>query len=191
MACWNLRDNKAQGSFRRSRQGSARNTRRRWSGTRVLAVALTLSALFPVGTVPAREFSSYARVNEDGSLLVGNRKVHLYGIYLPPTGQTCKTFISPPVCGSRAAIALDFRIQGFVSCQQKSVNRDRSITAVCHVDRRHSREGEDLAAYLIRQGWALALPAAPFEYHALEKIARQQSAGVWGFTVDGISRGRR
>jgi hypothetical protein len=34
----------------------------------------------------------------------------------------------------------------------------------------------------------MARPEAPFEYHALEKIARQQSAGIWGFTIDGIQR---
>jgi hypothetical protein len=34
----------------------------------------------------------------------------------------------------------------------------------------------------------MARPEAPFEYQALEKIARQQSAGIWGFTVDGIQR---
>jgi endonuclease YncB( thermonuclease family) len=144
-----------------------------------------------VGSSQAREFSSYAKVNDDGSLRVGTREVHLYGIYIPPTGQHCRTFFSPPVCGSRAALALEFRIQGFVHCRQKSVNRDRSITAVCFVDRKHAAEGEDLGAYLIRQGWALALPDAPFEYHALEKIARQQYPGVWGFTIDCIRRGRR
>jgi endonuclease YncB( thermonuclease family) len=157
----------------------------------VAAGALALTGILAGGICQAREFSSYARVNEDGSLRVGTREVHLYGIYIPPTGQHCRTYVSPPVCGSRAALALEFRIQGFVHCQQKSVNRDRSVNAVCTVDRTHSAEGEDLAAYLIRQGWALALPEAPFEYHALEKIARQQSAGVWGFTVDGIKRRSR
>jgi endonuclease YncB( thermonuclease family) len=119
---------------------------------------------------------------------VGNRKVQLYGIYIPPTGNHCRTFFSPPVCGSRAALALDFKIQGFVHCKQRYVNRDRSVTAVCYVNHTHFSEGDDLAAYLIQQGWALALPDAPFEYHALEKIARAQSAGIWGFTVDGIQR---
>ena len=141
-----------------------------------------------MASVSAREFSSYASVDEDGSLRVGNRKVHLYGIYLPPTGQHCRTFFSPPVCGSRASIALDFKIQGFVHCKQKHINRDRSITAVCYVNHTHTYEGEDLSAYLIQQGWALALPDAPFEYHALEKIARSQSTGIWGFTIDGVQR---
>jgi endonuclease YncB( thermonuclease family) len=154
----------------------------------VVAGVIALVTLLVSVTAAAREFSSYASVADDGTLRVGTRKVHLYGIYIPPTGYTCRTFFSPPVCGSRATLALEFKIQGFVHCEEMSRNRDRSVNAVCYVRRSNFSQGEDLGAYLIRQGWALALPDAPFEYHALEKIARQQSAGVWGFTVDGIRR---
>jgi endonuclease YncB( thermonuclease family) len=104
------------------------------------------------------------------------------------TGIAREFSSSPPVCGSRATIALQFKIQGFVHCQEKSSNRDRSVNAICSVKRTNFSEGEDLGAYLIQQGWAMARPEAPFEYHALEKIARQQSAGIWGFTIDGIQR---
>ena len=155
---------------------------------RALICVVTPILISAMAGVSAREFSSYASVAEDGSLRVGNRKVHLYGIYLPPSGQHCTTLFSPRVCGSRAAVALDFKIQGFVHCKQKRVNRDRSITAVCYVNHSHSDEGEDLGAYLIQQGWAMALPDAPFEYHAMEKIARSQSRGIWGFTIDGVQR---
>lgn len=150
--------------------------------------ALAVAALLAATTGIAGDFSSYASVDEDGSLRVGTRKVHLYGIYIPPTGQHCRTFFSPPVCGSRATLALEFKIQGFVHCREKSRNRDRSVNAICHVNRTNTSAGEDLGAYLIQQGWAMARPQAPFEYHALEKIARQQSAGIWGFTIDGVQR---
>jgi endonuclease YncB( thermonuclease family) len=36
-----------------------------------------------------------------------------------------------------------------------------------------------LGAYLLRRGLALALPGSPFEYQALERIARSQGRGVW------------
>jgi endonuclease YncB( thermonuclease family) len=158
------------------------------SGRMLVTSALALAALLFAATGMAREFSSYASVDEDGSLRVGTRKVHLYGIYIPPTGQHCRTFFSPPVCGSRATLALEFKIQGFVHCREKSRNRDRSVNAICHVNVTNTSAGEDLGAYLIQQGWAMARPQAPFEYHALEKIARQQSAGIWGFTIDGVQR---
>lgn len=164
---------------------SARSPKLRY---RLARASLALGMLLMAFPLSAREFSSYAKVNEDGSLQVGTRTVHLYGVYIPPTGQTCRTFFRPPVCGSRAAVALDFKIQGFVHCRQISKNRDRSINAICYVKRTHFKEGEDLGAYLLQQGWALARPEAPFEYQAMEKIAKQQFAGVWGFTVDGVQR---
>jgi len=169
----------------------ARDGRRRGASRRrpvAPSIILALASLLAASAVSAREFSSYTSVEDDGSLRVGGRTVHLYGIYLPPTNYTCRTFFRPPVCGSRAALALDFKIQGFVHCEEKGAHADRSIIATCYVNRSHFSGGEDLAAYLIRKGWAMALPEAPFEYHALEKIARQQFVGVWGFSVDRIIR---
>ncbi|MCX8048172.1 MAG: hypothetical protein N3A55_00740 [Methylohalobius sp.] len=65
-----------------------------------------------------------------------------------------------------------------------SQNEDSSLNAICRVNYSPFREGEDLAAYLLTQGWAAALPDAPFEYHVLEKIARQRNLGVWSLPVD-------
>ena len=136
----------------------------------------------------ARELHSYASVQADASLSIEGKRVHLYGVYLPDTGRDCRTNIRPVRCGSRAVLALEFRIQGFVHCYPKSKNPDNSLNGICYVDRGRFDEGQDLAAYLLERGWALALPHAPFEYHALEKIARHQGRGVWGFTVDSIRR---
>jgi endonuclease YncB( thermonuclease family) len=117
---------------------------------------------------------SYANVRPDATLLVGSRVVRLYGIYVPPMGRTCRTNLRPVKCGSNAALALDFKIRGFVHCQQVRKHRDRSITARC------LNKGVDLGAYLIERGWAVALPNGPFEYQVLEKVARSRSMGIWG-----------
>ena len=138
------------------------------------------------GFAGAWELHSYVHVQADGSLLIKGERVHLYGIHLPPTGNRCRTNIRPIRCGSRAMLALDFKIQGFVRCYPQTENEDGSLNGICYVDRDHFNEGEDLAAYLVEKGWALALPDAPFEYKALERIARHNNRGVWGFTVDGI-----
>ena len=154
------------------------------------AILITFTAVLAAPPAFAREFSSYAMVQEDGSLQVGRYKVNLDGIYIPPTGRHCRTFVRPIFCGSRAALALELKIQGFVYCQGRSTNPDRSLNATCFVDRTHFSEGEDLAAYLIRWGWAVALPDAPFEYQVLEKIAREQSRGMWGFVGDKVRQTR-
>ena len=117
---------------------------------------------------------SYAKVRADATLLVGSRVVRLYGIYVPGREYTCRTNLRPVKCGSNAVLALDFKIRGFVHCQQVQRHRDRSITALCR------NKGVDLSAYLIERGWAVALPDGPFEYQVLERIARERNMGVWG-----------
>jgi len=143
-------------------------------------------ALWTANSVAAQTLYSYAFINEDATLRISGRTIHLYGIHIPSTGKTCKFFFNPPLCGSRAAVALKFKIQGFVHCEIIEKNRDRSVIALCRVNRSAFDEGDDLSAYLLKQGWALALPNAPFEYHALEKVSRHRDQGLWGFPVDNI-----
>lgn len=146
-----------------------------------LCVWLLLSLLLSVPGAHAREIVSYAFVQDDATLKVRGKIIHLYGIHVPETERTCRTFIRPVQCASRAALALDFKIgAGFVRCETVHTNADGSLTAVCHADE------EDLSAYLISRGWAVALPDAPFEYKTLEKIARNKGLGVWGFQADVI-----
>jgi len=126
-------------------------------------------------------------VRSDGSLLINERVVWLHGIYIPPTDRQCRDWIRPVRCDSRAVLALDFRVKGFVNCFVEHKNEDGSLSATCYADRSSFDPGEDLAAYLIQRGWALALPNAPFEYHALEKIASKREVGIWGYPVDSFS----
>ena len=145
--------------------------------------ALALLAALALGPAPAaaEEFTSYAIVREDGSMIIDGRVVRLFGVYIPDTGVTCRTFTSPAQCGSRAALALEFRTGSqFVTCREVDALADGSVSAVCWT----WEDEEDLAAYLIRQGWALARPEAPFEYAALERIAERRGLGVWGFQAD-------
>lgn len=157
-----------------------------WKAVKSLACLLclvTLAAL-PASLSAASVLHSYAIVQEDASLLVRGKTVHLLGVYIPPTDRFCRSNIRPVRCASRAVLALDFKVQGFVHCYPQSKNADGSLQAVCYVNRTAFDDGEDLAAYLIREGWALAGPDAPFEYIALERIARRHNKGVWGFQVD-------
>ena len=150
---------------------------------------LLACALLSSVQVSAREISSSARVNEDGTLRIQGKTVHLYGVHLPRTGKTCRTSQSPPVCGSRAAVALDFKIDGFVRCEIMGQNDDGSLIGWCRVKVSHFNQGEDLSAYLLERVWAVALPDAPFEYHTMEKISRGRGFGVWGMPVDNTTSG--
>ena len=147
-----------------------------------------LAVLAQAATVHAagQEISSFAFVQEDGALRVAGNLIHLYGIYIPPTDRTCSTFIRPVPCGTRASLALDFKISGdFVHCIPRATNPDGSITASC------SAANDDLSAWMLQKGWAVALPDAPFEYAAMERIAQSRGIGIWGTPVDIIRRPRR
>lgn len=132
----------------------------------------------------AYEISSSARVNEDGTLRIKRKTIHLFGIHIPELDRTCETRRRPAFCGTRAAIALDFRIDGFVRCELLEEREDGTYTGRCRVDASAFDEGEDLSAYLLERGWAVALPDAPVEYQALEKVARARGLGLWGIPVD-------
>ena len=155
---------------------------------RIAALAPVAALALGIATASAEEFTSYALARNDGTLLIQSRVVRLYGIYIPDTGFTCRSISSPAECGSRAALALEFKTGNqFVTCREVAMLSDGSVSAVCWIE----GEGEDLAAYLIRQGWALARPGAPFEYTALERIAEKRGLGVWGFQVDRFRFPRR
>ncbi len=149
---------------------------------------LGLTGLLATGSVGAADFSGSAFVRDDGTLRVRNRTVRLYGVHIPKTGRTCRRYERPPTCGSRAALALDFKIQGFVHCWQYGRDPDGSIRAQCWVGTNEFRQGDDLSAYLLERGWAVALPDAPIEYQALESIARKRGLGLWGFAVEPRNR---
>ena len=152
--------------------------------SKLLPLVSLVCLLLVNADVMAEELTSYAFVNDDATIRIKKKTIHLYGIHVPKTAQNCRTSQQPPVCGSRAVLALEFKIKSFVRCEIISENPNGSLTGLCWVNYSHFEEGEDLSAYLLERGWAVALPDAPIEYHTLEKIARSRSMGVWGIAVD-------
>jgi endonuclease YncB( thermonuclease family) len=153
-------------------------------GLGVAAVIAVWLAAVPA----AADVTSYAVVQDDASLLVRGKTYRLFGVYVPTDDTLCRTKIRPARCATRAALALDFKIQGFVRCVEVRENDDGSVEAFCEANPSRFEDGDDLGEYLIGEGLALALPNAPFSYHAQEKIARANGRGVWGFQVDSIRR---
>ncbi len=151
---------------------------------KLLQFVLIVSILLISKEVIAEKLTSYAFVNDDATLRIKRKTIHLYGIHIPKTSQNCRTSQRPLVCGTRAALALEFKVKRFVQCEIISENPDASLTGLCRVNYSHFEEGDDLSAYLLERGWAVALPDAPVEYQALEKIARSRGVGVWGLAVD-------
>ncbi|MGE5154030.1 MAG: thermonuclease family protein [Bdellovibrio bacteriovorus] len=154
---------------------------------RLLLALCLMAPMLAARAVAADTIEGHAIVRSDGSLWIKNRVIVLFGVYLPPTDRQCQDWISPIRCDSRSVLALDLKVRGFITCFPQGEDGEGRIHAVCYVGRTGLSPGEDLGAYLIQWGWALALPNAPFEYHAMERIAERRGLGVWGFFVDSYS----
>lgn len=152
--------------------------RNKWLARFGLLSEFTLWLAFLVPASLAADLFSYVIVQDDGTLKIRGKIVHLYAIHLPDTERTCRQNVRPIRCTSRAAHALEFKIgSSFVQCERKSTNPDRSLVAQCYL------KGEDLSAYLLERGWAVATDDAPFEYRTLERIARSRRLGIWGLPI--------
>lgn len=157
-------------------------------GPRIVSTAIgaILAGLLLALPAGAYEISSYAGINQDGTLRIKGKTIRLFGIYIPDTERTCSRNRQPPICGTRASVALEFKIDGFVRCDLLERHADNTYTGLCRVNASAFDDGDDLGAYLLQKGWAVALPDAPFEYQTLEKIARTRGFGVWGMPVDRV-----
>ena len=136
----------------------------------------------------AAELYSYAAVRSDGTLVINNTVVHLYGIHIPETGRTCSALSGKVVCGTRGVLALEAKVDRFVKCEVISTYEDGSVEGWCRINASTFRDGDDLSAYLLEEGWAVAFPGAPIDYHTKEKIARSRGIGVWGTPADIVIR---
>ena len=150
----------------------------------LLTSTIFITGLFSSTPVFAENLTSFAFINEDGTIRIKKKTIHLYGIHIPKTTINCRSRQQPSVCGQRAALALEFKIKSFVRCEIMNENPNGSLTGLCFVNYSNSKEGDDLSAYLLERGWAAALPDAPIEYQTLERIAQSRGMGVWSIAID-------
>ena len=136
-------------------------------------LALLLAAVMLPGSVLA-DFSGRASVIDGDSIEVAGREIRLHGIDAPEGRQTCIAQGKRWRCGRRAARALARRISGKrVTCAQRDRDRYGRIVAVCR------QGGQDLAAWLVAEGWALAYRRHSMAYVDEEAAARAARRGIW------------
>lgn len=148
-----------------------------------ISVALGFLATLVVVLAPAaaaRSLEGLARVTKAGSLVVSGYEVALAGIDIPTFDRTCRQVLPPFRCGPRAVLILDGKVSGFVHCDIVGERRDGILEGRCTVAGQRLFDARiDLAAELLREGWALASDDAPAHYRALERMARSRQIGLW------------
>lgn len=163
-----IRDSMGQSPSRRGARGLL------WAALVLWALALWVPS---AGPGLAGEIAGKPRVVDAGTLDFSGRVVRLHGVDAPGAGQTCRAGGQVWTCGRDARWAAINRIGGhWVTCVEKRPAGDGGSHAVCYL----AGAGQhDLGAWLVREGWALADPAATPGYAGEQAAARKRGKGVW------------
>lgn len=141
----------------------------------VLALAL-------LGCAPcaAETLAGPATVVDGDTLELRGVRVHLYGIDAPEEGQLCETAAGRSYpCGHEATRLLRKRIgEGPVTCEPHKLDGKGRAQATCKVG------GEDLSAWLVSQGYALASRSVSTAYVRQEARAWATRKGIWAGTFE-------
>lgn len=116
-----------------------------------------------------------ASVIDGDTLEIHGQRIRLYGIDAPESRQTCRDAAGRDYrCGQQAAIALSDRIGRLpASCEKRDVDRYKRIVAVCRLGR------DDLNAWLVSEGHAMAYRQYSSDYVSQEARAREARRGIW------------
>lgn len=115
-----------------------------------------------------------ATVLDGDTLDVAGRRIRLNAIDAPESQQTCTAEGAEWPCGQLATAALaDVVRTASVSCSILGTDRYGRDIGRCYV------EGIDIAAAMVRSGWALAYRQYGADYVDEEHQAKQERLGVW------------
>lgn len=140
-----------------------------------LALALGACLAAPAG---AQTLQGRASVIDGDTIEIQGQRIRLHGIDAPESGQTCQRGGKDWRCGQAAALALsDWLGAGVVACQ--SVDRDRYGRTVAKC----AKSGQDVAGWMVAQGWALDWPRySGGAYAGAQAAAKAAGRGIWAAT---------
>ena len=122
----------------------------------------------------AADVTAAVRVLDGDTLEIAGTTVRLFGIDAPERNQTCTVRDLPWPCGALARDALaDLAAGRVVECTPVARDALGRIMARCQA------AGRDLAATMVKGGWALAARPESLDYVALEEAAAKSRAGLW------------
>ena len=136
---------------------------------RTLTIALCLLA-----TPALPDVAGVASVIDGDTLEIHGQRIRLHGIDAPESRQLCRLDDKPWQCGKDAANALADKIaRRPVTCEDLGRDRYKRIIARCTV------AGEDIGAWMVSQGLALAYRRYSLDYIDEDAGAQAVRSGIW------------
>jgi endonuclease YncB( thermonuclease family) len=137
----------------------------------VVLVAIIISAM-PAAS--HADNTGTATVIDGDTIEIHGQRIRFHGIDAPESRQTCVVRGQVWRCGQQAALALsDFIGRSPVACQEQGIDRYGRMIGVCSV------RGEDIEAWMVANGWALAYRKYSLDYTDEEAMAEAAGVGIW------------
>jgi endonuclease YncB( thermonuclease family) len=136
----------------------------------------TLILLLAIGSAHAAEpIHGVPRIVDGDTLAIGETKIRLQGIDAPESDQVCLDQNAAKWnCGIVARDRLVQHVDGQpIECAPAGTDRYHRTLAVCHLG------SEDLNAWIVREGLALAFVKYSTAYTGQEAEARKAQRGLW------------
>ena len=135
-----------------------------------------LDEALPVFKSPQQTLEgTVSTVNSGHSFVFNGESMELFGVDTPDVLQLCKSSNSMIYsCGERSATELNALVAGQnMQCSVVGQSYNGAKLATCYVD------GNDVAAMMVRDGWAIADRTQSEMYVEEEKSAYLRKAGLW------------
>ena len=149
----------------------------------LLLIAAGALAARPAAAV---EITGPAHVLDANSVEIGGRPIQFYGIEAPPESQMCERAGAAWRCGQDASWALAEKLERhWLLCDTLPGGSADISRAICYLG---GRQGIDVGAWLVEQGWALADRSGAArdgtDYLAQEQSAQRAGRGLWAGKFD-------
>lgn len=140
---------------------------------------VAMLATVPVALANSAGLAGRVTVIDGDTIDLGSTRIRLYGIDAVEDTQSCSTDGRSWPCGQYATGRMK-ALTGTraVVCEARDTDVYGRTVAQCRVD------GVDIAAAMIEDGWATALPQFTAQYVALESLAKADRKGIWNSTFD-------
>ncbi|MFK5599925.1 thermonuclease family protein [Methylobacterium sp. HMF5984] len=157
------------------------------SQVRSVAIALALAAAAVDNATAAELIVGRASVTDGDTVVIHGTRIRLHGIDAPESAQICQDAAGKDYrCGQVAALALSDLIgEAPIACEPRDTDRYGRTVAVCR------KGAEDLNAWMVAQGHAIAYRRYSTDYVEAEATAKAVKRGIWAGSFTTPSEWRR